>query len=128
MLSEGKGYIKGYWEIMSFRNTKHSACITSKFKSQLSHLSPSPEIAAANVNVSGRHNRITALQHEEQPCCFCYLTSAANSMDPSRSMTKRENSCRVSFSPPWGGRKLSWEKRLEFSTKILTESKLGTDL
>lgn len=51
----------------------------------------------------GGRNRIMVLQHKEQPCCSCYLTSAANSLDPPRSLAKGENSHQVSFSLPWGG-------------------------
>lgn len=81
------------------------------------------------MKVSGGHNRIMALEHEEQPRCSCYLTSAANSMDPPRSLAKRENSWQASFSPPWGRRKLSWGKKgLEFSCKILTASKFGEQI
>lgn len=51
----------------------------------------------------GGRNRIMVLQHKEQPCCSCYLTSAANSLDLPRSLAKGENSHQVSFSLPWGG-------------------------
>lgn len=79
----------------------------------------------------GGLNRIMALQHKGQPCCSCYLTSAANSTDTPRSLAKGEQGRQVSFSTPWSGavmegeEKLSWEKKgLEFSSKILTDSEL----